>query len=338
MDIGTNATGKMVSALKNLGFDKVFDTNTGADFTIMEEATEFVKRFKENDNLPMTTSCCPGWVRFAEMEYPENLKHLSSCKSPHQMFGAIIKSYYAEKNNIDPSKIFVVSVMPCIAKKYESQREEMQVNGIRDVDYVITTRELARMIKQANIEFDKLEDDTFDNPMGEATGAAAIFGVTGGVMEAALRTAYELITGEELKKLEFEEIRGAKGIKKATVKIGDKEIRVAVAHGLSNARKIMEEIKNGTADYSFVEVMACPGGCIMGGGQPIKNSKTRMTVDIRAKRAEAMYSIDERSTIRKSHENPILKEIYEEYIGNPGEDKAHELLHTHYTPMQEYRI
>ena len=320
----------MVSALKRLGFDKVFDTNTGADFTIMEEATEFVKRFKENDNLPMTTSCCPGWVRFAEMEYPENLSHLSSCKSPHQMFGAIIKSYYAEKNNIDPKNIYVVSVMPCIAKKFERQREEMKVNGLWDVDSVITTRELARMIKQANIEFDKLEDETFDSPMGEATGAAAIFGVTGGVMEAALRTAYELITGKELKKLEFEEIRGAKGIKKATVQIGDKEVKVAVAHGLSNARKIMEEIKNGTSDYQFVEVMACPGGCIMGGGQPIKSSKVRMTVDVAAKRAEAMYSIDERSVIRKSHENPILKQIYKEYIGKPGEHKAHELLHTHY--------
>ncbi len=338
MEIGTNVTGKMVSALKHLGFDKVFDTNTGADFTIMEEATEFVKRFKENDNLPMTTSCCPGWVRFAEMEYPENLPHLSSCKSPHQMFGAIIKSYYAEKNNIDPSKIYVVSVMPCIAKKYESKREEMEVDGIRDVDAVITTRELSRMIKQANIEFDKLEDDTFDNPMGEATGAAAIFGVTGGVMEAALRTAYELITGEELQKLEFEDIRGEKGIKKATVKIGDKDVKVAVTHGLKNARKIMEEIKNGTADYSFVEVMACPGGCIMGGGQPIKNSKIRMTTDVGAKRAAAMYSIDERSTIRKSHENPVLKQIYKDYIGKPGEHKAHELLHTHYTPMEEYRI
>lgn len=338
MEIGTNVTGKMVSALKHLGVDKVFDTNTGADFTIMEEATEFVKRFKENDNLPMTTSCCPGWVKFAEMEYPENLSHLSSCKSPHQMFGAIIKSYYAEKNNIDPKNIYVVSVMPCIAKKFERQREEMKVNGLWDVDSVITTRELARMIKQANIEFDKLEDETFDSPMGEATGAAAIFGVTGGVMEAALRTAYEIITGEELKKLEFEDIRGSKGIKKATVQIGDKEVKVAVAHGLSNARKIMEEIKNGTSDYQFVEVMACPGGCIMGGGQPIKSSKTRMTVDVAAKRAEAMYSIDERSTIRKSHENPIMKQIYKDYIGNPGEHKAHELLHTHYVEREEYRI
>ena len=254
------------------------------------------------------------------------------------MFGAVIKSYFAEKNNIDPSKIYVVSVMPCIAKKYERQREEMKNDNLWNVDTVITTRELARMIKQANIEFDKLEDDEFDSPMGEATGAAAIFGVTGGVMEAALRTAYELITGETLEKLEFEEVRGEKGIKKATISIADKEVKVAVAHGLANARKVMEEIKNGTADYSFVEVMACPGGCIMGGGQPIKNSKTRMTVDVRAKRAEAMYSIDERSTIRKSHENPVLKQIYKEYIGEPGGHKAHGLLHTHYTPMEEYRI
>ena len=326
----------MVSALKRLGFDKVFDTNTGADFTIMEEATEFVKRFKENDNLPMTTSCCPGWVRFAEMEYPENLSHLSSCKSPHQMFGAIIKSYYAEKNKIDPKNIYVVSVMPCIAKKFERQREEMKVNGLWDVDSVITTRELARMIKQANIEFDKLEDETFDSPMGEATGAAAIFGVTGGVMEAALRTAYELITGKELKKLEFEEIRGAKGIKKATVQIGDKEVKVAVAHGLSNARKIMEEIKNGTSDYQFVEVMACPGGCIMGGGQPIKSSKTRSEIDVRKLRADALYSIDEKSVIRKSHENPVIKQMYEDFLQKPGSEVSHKYLHTHYSKKELY--
>lgn len=338
MEIGTNVTGKMVSALKRLGFDKVFDTNTGADFTIMEEASEFVRRFKSNDNLPMMTSCCPAWVRFTETEYPENIPHLSSCKSPHQMFGAILKTYYAEKNHINPDKIFVVSVMPCIAKKYERQREEMKVDGRYDVDAVITTRELARMIKQANIEFTKLEDDSFDNPMGEATGAAAIFGTTGGVMEAALRTAYELITGEELKEINFEAVRGEKGIKKATVKIGDKEVKVAVAHGLGNARKVSEEMKAGTADYDFLEVMACPGGCIMGGGQPIKSSKIRSEVDIRRKRAEAMYSIDEKSTIRKSHENPVMQEIYKEYIGEPGEHKAHELLHTEYTQKPKYKI
>lgn len=337
-EIGSNATGKMISALKHLGFDKVFDTNTGADFTIMEEATEFIRRFNSNDNLPMTTSCCPAWIRFAEMEYPENLPHLSSCKSPHQMLGAILKTYFAKKNNIDPKDIFVVSVMPCIAKKYERQRTEMKVDNMWEVDAVITTRELARMIKQANIEFGKLEDDTFDNPMGEATGAGAIFGTTGGVMEAALRTAYELITGEELQKLEFEQVRGKKGIKKAEVKIGEKEIKVAVAHGLANARKIMEETKEGKCDYTFVEVMACQGGCIMGGGQPIHNSKTRMNIDIRGKRAEAMYSIDEKSVIRKSHENPILKTIYKEYIGKPGGKVAHKLLHTHYTPMEKYRF
>ena len=338
MPIGTNVKGKMVTALKRLGFDKVFDTNTGADFTIMEEATELVKRLRNNDNLPMTTSCCPAWVKYTEMFYPENIPHLSSCKSPHQMLGAIIKSYFAEKNHIDPSKIYVVSVMPCIAKKYERQREEMKVDGLYDVDAVITTRELARMIKQANIDFKMLEDDIFDNPMGEATGAGAIFGTTGGVMEAALRAAYELMTGEELKKVEFEQVRGEKGIKKATVQIGDKEVRVAVAHGLGNAKKIMEEIKSGKADFQFAEIMACPGGCIMGGGQPIKNSKIRASVDVRSKRAEAMYSIDERSTIRKSQDNPVLKAIYKEYIGQPGQHRAHELLHTHYEKKEKYNF
>ncbi len=338
MKIGTNVAGQMVSALKRLGFNKVFDTNTGADFTIMEEATEFVKRLKENDNLPMTTSCCPAWIKYTEMEYPENMPHLSSCKSPHQMFGAILKSYYAEKNNIPKDSIYVVSVMPCVAKKYERSREEMNVDGISDVDAVITTRELARMIKQANIEFTELEDEEFDNPMGEATGAAAIFGTTGGVMEAALRTAYELITGKELKEIDFKEVRGEKGIKKAVVQIGDKKVRVAVAHGLGNARKVSEEIKQGKADYDFLEVMACPGGCVMGGGQPIKSSKIRREVDVRQKRAKAIYSIDEKSAIRKSHENPVLKQIYKEYIGAPGGHKAHELLHTEYSKKAKYNI
>ena len=338
MEIGTNVAGKMVTSLKRLGFNKVFDTNTGADFTIMEEATEFIKRFKEKDNLPMMTSCCPAWVKFTETEYPENIPNLSSCKSPHQMFGAILKTYYAEKMKINPDKIYVVSVMPCVAKKYERQRDEMKVNERFDVDAVITTRELARMIKQANIEFTTLEDEEFDSPMGEATGAAAIFGTTGGVMEAALRTAYELITGEELKQLNFENVRGAKGIKKATVKIGNTDVKVAVAHGLGNARKVSEEIKNGTADFDFLEVMACPGGCIMGGGQPIKSSKTRSAVDVRARRAKSLYSIDERSTIRKSHKNPEMLKIYEEYIGKPGEHKAHELLHTEYFKKKKYNI
>ncbi len=338
MPIGTNVTGKMVNALKCLGFDKVFDTNTGADFTIMEEGTEFVKRFKENDNLPMITSCSPGWVKYIEMNYPENLKHLSSCKSPHEMFGALIKTYYAEKENIDPDKIYVVSVMPCIAKKFERQREEMKENGLYDVDAVLTTRELARMIKSANIEFTELEDEAFDDPMGEATGAGAIFGVTGGVMEAALRSVSEILTGKELEKIDFEEVRGQTGIKRATIKIGDNEIKVVVAHGLGNAQTIMEEIKQGKADYQFVEIMACPGGCIMGGGQPIKSSKTRMTVDVRKKRADAMYTIDEKSKIRKSHENPVLQKIYQDYLGEPGGHKAHEILHTHYTEREKYRI
>ena len=338
MPIGTNVTGKMVAALKRLGFDKVFDTNTGADFTIMEEGTEFIQRLNENYNLPMITSCSPGWVRYVEANYPENIKYLSSCKSPHEMFGALIKTYYAEKNNIDPEKIYVVSVMPCIAKKYERQRTELKNNGMYDVDCVLTTRELARMIKQANIEFSELENEEFDNPMGEATGAAAIFGVTGGVMEAALRTASEILSGEELEDIDFKQVRGEEGIRRAILKIGERDIKVVVANGLGNAKIIMEEIKSGKADYQFVEIMACPGGCIMGGGQPIKNSKIRATVDVRKKRADAMYTIDEKSRIRKSHENPVLKQIYSEYIGVPGGHKAHELLHTTYSRKEKYNI
>ena len=338
MPIGTNVTGKMVTALKRLGFDKVFDTNTGADFTIMEEATEFVERFKNNDNLPMITSCSPGWVKFIEMNYPELLPHLSSCKSPHQMFGAILKTYYAEKENIDPKKLYVVSVMPCIAKKFERQRPEMKEEDLYDVDNVITTRELARMIKQANIEFEKLQDSEFDNPMGEATGAGAIFGVTGGVMEAALRTAQDILTGEDLQKIDFKQVRGTEGIKRAEVEIAGKNINLVSASGLSNARKILEEIKQGKADYQFVEIMACPGGCIMGGGQPIKDSKTQAEVDIKRLRGEALYSIDEKSKIRKSHENPILKTIYADYLGEPGGEKAHKLLHTHYYKREKYNI
>ena len=338
MEIGKNVTGKMVTALKRLGFDKVFDTNTGADFTIMEEASEFIERFKENDNLPMITSCSPGWVRYIEMNYPELLPHLSTCKSPHQMFGALIKSYFAKQEGIDPSKIYVVSVMPCIAKKFERQREEMKVNGYEDVDNVITTRELARMIKQANIDFVKLEDTNFDNPMGEATGAGAIFGVTGGVMEAALRTAQDILTGQDLEKINFEQVRGGAGIKKANVTIDGKEIKVVAASGLANAQKILEEIKSGKADYQFVEIMACPGGCIMGGGQPIKNSKIREEVDVRKLRADALYTIDEKSKIRKSHENPILKKIYAEYLEEPGSYRAHKLLHTTYKEREKYRI
>ena len=338
MPIGTNVAGKMVTALKRLGFDKVFDTNTGADFTIMEEANEFVKRFKKNDNLPMMTSCCPAWVKYIESYEPDLLPHLSSCKSPHQMFGALIKSYYANKMGINPEKIYTVSVMPCIAKKFERQRPEMQNDGLYDVDNVITTRELSRMIKQANIEFEKLEDSNFDDPMGEATGAAAIFGTTGGVMEAALRTAQDTLTGKSLDKIEFEQVRGGKGIKKATIEIAGKPIKVVAASGLSNARKILDEIKSGKADYQFIEIMACPGGCIMGGGQPIKSSKTRSEEDVRKLRADSIYSIDEKSTIRKSHENPVLKKIYEEYLEEPGSYRAEKLLHTNYMKREKYRL
>ena len=337
MDIGTNVTGKMVTALKRLGFDKVFDTNTGADFTIMEEGTEFIERLNNGGVLPMITSCSPGWINYCEKNYPDQLAHLSSCKSPHMMFGAIIKSYFAEKNNIDPSKIYVVSVMPCVAKKYEITRDNMAGAGYPDVDAVITTRELARMIKQARIDFTSLEGETFDNPMGEATGAGAIFGTTGGVMEAALRTVAEVVTGEKLEKLDFNDVRGKEGIKKATIQLAGKEVKVVVASGLSNAKKIMDEVRAGTADYQFVEIMACPGGCVMGGGQPIHSSKERAIIDIRKKRADALYTADEKSTIRKSHENPILQKIYKEYIGEAGGYKAHELLHTTFNKQEKYK-
>ncbi len=338
MEIGTNVTGKMITALKRLGFDKVFDTNTGADFTIMEEATEFIERFTNQDTLPMLTSCSPGWVKYIEMNYPELLPHLSTCKSPHQMFGALLKTYYAKKEGIDPEKIYVVSVMPCIAKKFERQRSEMKNEGLYDVDNVITTRELSRMIKQANIEFNKLDDNTFDDPMGEATGAAAIFGTTGGVMEAALRTAQDTLTGKDLEKINFEEVRGGDGIKKATINLAGKDIKVVAVSGLAKAKEILEEIKSGKADYHFVEIMACPGGCVNGGGQPIKSSKVRSEVDVRKLRADALYSIDEKSTIRKSHENPIVKKIYEEYLEKPGSYRAEKLLHTTYKKREKYKL
>ena len=339
MEIGTNVAGKMVTALHMLGFDKVFDTNTGADFTIVEEGTEFINRLTTGGTLPMITSCSPGWVRYLELNYPELIPNLSTCKSPHQMFGALIKSYYAEKMGIDPSKIYVVSVMPCIAKKFERTRDDMQgVEGFDDVDAVITTRELARMIKQAHIEFTGLEDTGFDDPMGEATGAAAIFGTTGGVMEAALRTVAEKVTGRTFDNLNYEDVRGEKGIKSATINLDGKEVKVVVASGLKNAETVLEEIKSGKADYQFVEIMACPGGCVMGGGQPIRTSKERATIDIRGKRAGALYTIDEKSTIRKSHENPVLKKIYEEYLGEAGGHRAHELLHTSYVARNKYNL
>ena len=331
MPIGTLVTGKMVAALKKLGFNKVFDTNTGADLTIMEEGTELIDRIKNGGTLPMITSCSPGWVRYVENSYPELTAHLSTAKSPHQMFGAIIKSYYAEKMGIDPKKIFVVSVMPCVGKKAEADREEMQVNGLRDVDAVLTTREAARMMKEAGIDLSILEDEEFDNPMGEATGAAVIFGTTGGVMEAALRTVSEVLTGKELEKVEFENVRGeVNGIKEATVKIGDLDVKVAIANGLKNAGIIMDMIEKGEAPYHFVEIMACPGGCVTGGGQPIHDAKTRATVDIHGLRKKALYEADKNLPLRKSHENPVIKKLYEEYLEKPGSHKAHELLHTTY--------
>ena len=336
MDIGTNVTGKMVTALKRLGFDKVFDTNTGADFTIMEEANEFVQRIQNNGVLPMITSCSPGWVRYIEMNYPELLPHLSTCKSPHEMLGAILKTYYAKKEGIDPKNIYVVSVMPCIAKKFERQRDELKNNDLYNVDNVITTRELSRMIKQANIEFNKLEDSEFDLPLGEATGAGAIFGTTGGVMEAALRTAQDTLTGKDLKEIDFKEVRGGKGIKKSKVNIAGKDLKVVAASGLANAKEILEEIKNKKADYQFVEIMACPGGCVMGGGQPIKSSKIQSEVDVRKLRADALYSIDEKSVIRKSHENPVINKVYDEFLEKPGSHIAHELLHTSYKKREKY--
>ena len=336
MDIGTNVTGKMVTALKRLGFDKVFDTNTGADFTIMEEANEFAQRIQNNGVLPMITSCSPGWVRYIEMNYPELLPHLSTCKSPHEMLGAILKTYYAKKEGIDPKNIYVVSVMPCIAKKFERQRDELKNNDLYNVDNVITTRELSRMIKQANIEFNKLEDSEFDLPLGEATGAGAIFGTTGGVMEAALRTAQDTLTGKDLKEIDFKEVRGGKGIKKSKVNIAGKDLKVVAASGLANAKEILEEIKNKKADYQFVEIMACPGGCVMGGGQPIKSSKIQSEVDVRKLRADALYSIDEKSVIRKSHENPVINKVYDEFLEKPGSHIAHELLHTSYKEREKY--
>jgi len=328
----------MVTALKRLGFDKVFDTNTGADFTIMEEANEFIERIQNGGVLPMITSCSPGWVRFAEKNYGELLSHLSSCKSPHQMFGALIKSYFAEKYGIDKNKICNVSIMPCIAKKYECSREEMEVDGLRDVDYVLTTRELARMIKQANLDFTELEDSNFDEPMGEASGAGAIFGTTGGVMEAAIRTAVDTLEGKNVEQFEYKEVRGEKGIKETTLQIAGIDVKIAVVSGLANARKIMEQIKAGNSPYHFVEIMACPGGCVMGGGQPIKSSKVRATVDVRKLRADALYSIDEKSVIRKSHENPVMKQLYEEFFEKPGSHVAHKYLHTEYGTKEKYEI
>ncbi|MCR5087653.1 MAG: [FeFe] hydrogenase, group A [Lachnospiraceae bacterium] len=330
MPIGTDVEGKLATALRALGFDKVFDTDFGADLTIVEEATELVERVKNGGVLPMITSCSPGWVKFCETYYPEQIAHLSSCKSPQQMFGATVKTYYAQKMGIDPAKIVCVGVMPCTAKKFEVTRDQSAVPGVPDVDISITTRELARMIKRNDIDFAALPDGEFDDPLGESTGAAVIFGATGGVMEAALRTAVEVITGEELKAVDFTEVRGMQGIKEATYNVGGLEVKVAVASSLSNARIIMDQIKAGTSPYTFIEIMACPGGCINGGGQPLVDSEVRNFVDVRGLRAKALYDNDAAKTLRKSHENPSIKKVYEEFFGEFGSHKAHEILHTHY--------
>ncbi len=336
LPIGTAVTGKMAAALRRLGFDKTFDTDTGADLTIMEEGTELLNRIKNGGKLPLITSCSPGWIKFCEHNFPDFLDNLSSCKSPHQMFGAIIKTYWAEKNGIDPKDIVTVSVMPCVAKKFESDREEMEVNGLRDVDIVISTRELARMIKQAGIEFNELPDEKFDNPFEEASGAGVIFGATGGVMEAALRTVADILTGEDLKDIEYSVVRGTEGIKEATVEVGGIKIRAAIAHGLGNARKLLESIRDGKAEYDFIEIMACPGGCVTGGGQPIVPAKVQMVTDVKKERAKALYSEDEKSAIRKSHKNPDIELLYKDFLGEPGSHKSHELLHTHYIARPKF--
>ncbi len=330
MPIGTRVTGKMTAALKRMGFAKVFDTNTAADLTIMEEGHELLHRLQNGGKLPMITSCSPGWVKFCEHFFPNFTENLSSCKSPHTMMGAMLKSYYAEKAGIDPAKMFVVSVMPCTAKKYEIQRPEMEVNGNRDVDAVITTRELAKMIKEARIDFLNLQEEEFDDPLGQASGAAVIFGATGGVMEAALRTVAEKVKGERLEDVEFAFARGEEGIKEFTVELPNLVLKGAVVHGTGNARKLLEKINAGEAEYHFIEVMGCPGGCVTGGGQPIVDAKMKMDVNVYELRAAAIYNEDRDLTIRRSHENPFIIELYKEYLGEPLGHKSHHLLHTHY--------
>ncbi len=336
MEIGTNVEGKMVAALRRLGFDKVFDTNFSADLTILEEANEFVERVKNGGTLPLITSCSPGWVKFCETYHPELIDNLSSCKSPQQMFGAIIKTWYAEKNNIDPKNIFSVSIMPCTAKKFEVNRDDQAAagKGIPDVDVALTTRELARMIEKAGINFKLLPDEAFDNPLGEASGAGVIFGATGGVMEAALRTAVETITGKELDNVDFEAVRGNAPIKEATLNVGGMDVKVAVASGAAAANVVMERIKKGEK-FHFVEIMGCPGGCVNGGGQPTQPASVRSFVDLKTLRAKALYDADKANVIRKSHDNPMIKQLYAEFLEKPGSHKAHKILHTSYKDRSE---
>lgn len=337
MHIGTNVQGKMVAALRRLGFDKVFDTDFGADLTIVEEANEFLGRVQNGGVLPMITSCSPGWIKYCEHYYPDMLDHLSTCKSPQQMSGAIIKTWYAEKMGIDPKDIVVVGIMPCTAKKFETKRDDQAASGYPDVDYSLTTRELGRMIESAGIYFKHLPDEEFDNPLGDSTGAAVIFGATGGVMEAALRTAVEKLSGEELKSLDFTEVRGTDGIKETSYTVNGMEIKVCVVSGLANANTIMEKVKNGTADYHFIEIMGCPGGCVNGGGQPIQHAVVRNFVDLRARRAAALYEADKDMPLRKSHESEAVKRLYAEFLGEPGSHKAHEVLHTSYVARPKYK-
>ena len=337
LPIGTSVTGKMAAALRRLGFAKVFDTDFGADLTIMEEANELIDRVTNGGVLPMITSCSPGWIKFCEHYYPEFLPNLISCKYPHDMTGAMIKTYYAERENLNPRDIVVVSVMPCTAKKFEANRPELGHDGMADVDYVLTTRELARMIKEAGIDFVNLPDEDFDSLMGESTGAAVIFGATGGVMEAALRTAYEVITGKTLEDVNFTAVRGMDGIKEASVKIGDLDVNVAVASSTGKASELLEMVKKGEKNYTFIEIMGCPGGCVNGGGQPIVSSQIRNWTDIRPLRAKALYDEDASKKLRKSHENPEIKQIYEEYLGKPNGHKSHELLHTTYEKRELYQ-
>ena len=343
MPVGTLVTGKMVAALRRLGFKKVFDTNFAADLTIMEEATELLHRMKSGGTLPMITSCSPGWVNYCEYYYGDLLPHLSSCKSPHEMFGAILKSYYCEKAGIDPRDMFVVSIMPCTAKKYEKERPQLQKDGVKDVDAVLTTRELGKLIKRSGIRFDKLPEEQFDNDVvGEYTGAGVIFGVTGGVMEAALRTAIYTVTGKEPEKAELTEVRGFKGVREAAYDLNGTKVKIAVAHGMKNAKVLLDDIRAGKSEYQFIEIMGCPGGCIAGGGQPyvrpcfLPNEGTDILDTYKEKRAAALYKEDESKTYRFSHRNPQIVELYKEYLGEPNSHKAHELLHTTYEAKERF--
>ena len=343
MPVGTLVTGKMVAALRRLGFKKVFDTNFAADLTIMEEATELLHRMKTGGTLPMITSCSPGWVNYCEYYYGDLLPHLSSCKSPHEMFGAILKSYYCEKAGIDPQDMFVVSIMPCTAKKYEKDRLQLQKDGIKDVDAVLTTRELGKLIKRSGIRFDKLPEERFDNDIvGEYTGAGVIFGVTGGVMEAALRTAIYTVTGKEPAKVELTEVRGFEGVREAEYDLNGVKVNIAVAHGMKNAKVLLDEIRAGKSKYQFIEIMGCPGGCVAGGGQPyvrpcfLPNEGTDILDTYKSKRAAALYREDEEKTYRFSHRNPQIIELYKEYLGEPNSHKAHELLHTTYEAKERF--